>query len=144
MRRLYSIASDDCLRSCVASLLEVPCEKVPIFSTSGGGEKQHASAQRWLERNYGVTMAVLLIPPGMKISDLFSIHFRPIRFIACVPTGDEHHAVVAGCYGNRLRVIHDPSELGRIDLRLATDVRFIVPVFKRGIQCRLPQSKQPA
>ncbi len=145
MKRAFSIAEDDCLRSCLASLLAVPCESIPVLGKGGGGEKQHADYQRWLERNYGVTLTILLIPPDTKISDIVSNHSRPIRFIATVPAGGgEYHAVVAACYGDRLRVVHDPSELGRINLRLATDIRFIVPVFKQGIPCRLPnQTPKP-
>lgn len=145
MRRFRQLTPDDCFRSCVASLLEIPCESVPLFTANKGGDHQCATAQRWLERTYGLTMATILVPPGIKLSALLAEHSRPARFIAVVPVngGRDWHAVLAACYGDRLRKIHDPGGHRRIRLALANEIRLILPVFKRGIPWR-PQKSTAA
>jgi hypothetical protein len=138
MKRLRQLKSDDCLRSCVASLLEIPCADVPLFTANKGGEHQCAVAQRWLERTYGLTMATILVPHGARLSALLTPHDRPVRFIAVVPVngGKDWHAVCAAVYGERLRVIHDPGGWGRIRLSLANEIRLLLPVWKRGTKWR--------
>jgi hypothetical protein len=135
MKRTHQSGPDDCFAACIASLLELPRDAVPTF-TSRSGEAQTASAARWLERKHGMTLATIFVPDGLKLADVLANHAVPTRFIAVVPVGGgEWHACVCGAYpGERLRVLHDPSpeKWPRLRLSLANEIRFLVPKFTKG------------
>ncbi len=135
MKKTHQTGPDDCFSACIASLLELPREKVPTF-TSKSGEAQTASAARWLARKHGMTLVTIFCPEGLKPSDIFANHAVPARFIAVVPVGGgEWHAIVCGAFpGERLRILHDPSpeRWPRLHLRLANEIRFLVPLFRKG------------
>lgn len=138
MRRVRQGGGDDCFACCVASMLELDRKDVPSFMRGPSHLDQADKAQHWLERNFGLTMATILVPHDKRLSDVLPSADRPWRFIAVVPVngGKDWHAVVAEAKGERARVIHDPAGWGRIRLRLANEIRIILPVFKRGIPWR--------
>lgn len=138
MRRIRSTGDSDCFSSCLASLLEVDRDEIPNFySARCTGEDMHRRAQRWLEKTRGLTLAAIQIPADKKMADVLMSQPRPVRFLAVLWVEDSWHAVVAGAYGTRVRMLHDPSGLGSIKLKSAINLYFVVPTHKRGQKCRM-------
>jgi hypothetical protein len=133
VRKIRSIGDSDCFCSALASLLECDRADIPNFySPKCTGDDMHRRAQKWLEKTRGLTLVGVKVPPDMKMADVLLDHPRPVRFLAVVWAGDCWHAVVAGMYGTRIRMLHDPSDLGRIKLKTAANLYFVVPTHGRG------------
>lgn len=105
----------DCMRACVASIMEMQAEDVPHFAMDGcDGTTQLERVRRFL-RPMGLTLCVFLFPGEESRSDVLAYmgQVNPnATYILCgalaspsegVPGGD--HAVVA----QGKRIAHDPS-----------------------------------
>jgi hypothetical protein len=129
----------DCFSACLASLLEVPLETVPVFWKKNiSTEVFYGRAQCWLSETQGLTLATIVRPNGVPLRNLFSPWWIPSRFIATVPVPGDFHSVVVALYGSGLRVVHNPGLWSKNYLREANDFSFLVPTFKKGSQCSRP------
>lgn len=99
----------DCLRACVASLLEQEPDQVPHFAKNGDGDEQHALLIDYLAKRQ---MVASVIPFGgemtlgevcRKVVDAYG----SLKFILmCSTIRDVNHAVIC----SNGRVLHDPAK----------------------------------
>lgn len=130
MRHVMQRRATDCFAACVASLIGADIEHVPNFyPRAKGGDAMHRQMQKWLARNHGLTLVTLTRSKEDKTFAAQLVDAAvPARFIATVPVVGGWHCVVAGLYGSRLRLIHDPGNQARIPLSKAETVSFLVPL----------------
>lgn len=104
-QEVFCSENGDCFRACVASILELKLEEVPMFK--GGCQRQYSD---WLNKYYGIIVRTFSVEDedfhetapwfydevGYQILTVKSQRFLGV-----------HHAVV----GQGLRIIHDPSNM---------------------------------
>ncbi len=128
MRRIRQRASNDCFSACVASLLGLELKAVPnLYQISATGDDMYCRMQRWLRRHHGMSLVTIIRPERTSLRELLARTSVTARFIASVPViGGDWHAVVAGVRGKRVRLLHDPGDHPRINLRHAADISFLI------------------
>lgn len=129
MHKVYTAGDDDCLRACVASLLEKPLESIPNFAVRSG----HA----WFEDLYiwclRERIGMILIHPKDLLCSLFFNLLCIMVF--SVPGMDDAHAVIGRCervetknneWKSVTNIEHDPNKDG-ITLGTLEGMIFLVP-----------------
>ncbi len=112
MRPVYKTREDDCLSACIATLLDIPCEDVPVFRTDSNSE-QMKSCQRWLRKRGYSLVEVDLPKRGKRDASKWPWQCQdvPIYVILTISWagGQFTHAVVGRLHKNRITVVHDPE-----------------------------------
>ena len=97
----------DCLRACIASLLEQPCEAVPHYMNFDDWRERLSG---WLEEERG--LALLEFDLTKPLDGVYPVTERTYVIVAGATRRhpDRLHAVVARTYGGGLRwqYVHDP------------------------------------
>ena len=87
----------NCFQACLASVLEIPLDKVPDFCSMYSEDNWHSEVQDWLMRFYGMSMLCVKCPVGNVL--------RGLTFIAAgLSERFVEHAVIM----RDGKVIHDP------------------------------------
>lgn len=101
----------DCLRACIATVMDMDAEQVPHFADMGATANETlASARRWLASR-GLTIATFAMPGDEPLASLLEWmeQMNPtvtwLLFGATGVSGDGLHVNV--CQGGR--VVHDPG-----------------------------------
>lgn len=101
----------DCLRACIATVMDLPAERVPHFADLGAtAEESLASTRRFLA-DYGLTIATFAFPGSEPLASLMEWMegMNPtvtwLLFGSTNVSGDGLHVNV--CQGGR--VVHDPA-----------------------------------
>lgn len=132
MRRVQQQSHDDCLASCLASLLDLPLSVVPVFKRAKDGDHQLHLSQKWLS---GLGYTLLDIPMGRK-----SKRSKWKRMAVATPailivksTKHFNHAIIGTIDSGGINIIFDPSVNGDTssDYEIVS-VMFLVPGIKPG------------
>lgn len=95
----------DCVRACVASLMEMQCENVPHFYRDGNGEKAFDRMRIWLSTHKRIP-AYFPLPEHMTLEQV--CHAASIYdtdcMLFCSNRGGDHCVII-----NRDGVAHDPN-----------------------------------
>lgn len=115
MHRVYQVGRFDCLRACLASLLELSLDEVPdLWSRPRSAAAQLATAQRFAKR-HGYALLEIDARRGRPWARLAV----PVLAIATVDLpAVGWHAVIVRAAGRRLRLVHDPDPGGARGRRL--------------------------
>lgn len=104
----------DCLRACIATVMDLDTEQVPHFADMAAtGQEALASARRWLASR-GFTVACFALPGSEPLADVlvYMEEMNPtvtwLLFGSTAPLGTPPTNLhVSVCQGGR--VVHDPS-----------------------------------
>ena len=105
----------DCLRACVATVMDLPSEQVPHFADAGASADDALShARRWLGER-GLTVACFAFPGSESLSDVLEFMDRMNPTVTWLLFGSTTHPDVREpasdhvnvCQGGR--VVHDPA-----------------------------------
>jgi hypothetical protein len=97
----------DCVRACIASILELPSEDVPHFYNTPDTTRCQVSMQRWLAKR-GLIIATVPLPGDMSKIEMFAYmdeHFNFYHYMLWCSSGGGDHAVC--CLNDR--VTHNPA-----------------------------------
>lgn len=97
----------DCVRACVASILEADAEDVPHFYADGNGEYAFDRLRDYL-RSHGLIPAYFPIPGDQTLEQalgFMNVNYPETEYLLfCADRGGDH--CVAGCGGE---IIHNPA-----------------------------------
>lgn len=95
----------DCVRACVSSILETPCEAVPHFYDDGNGELAFDRMRVWLA-GYGRIPAYYPLPGEMSLDEVLreASMYKTEFMLFCSNAGGDH--CVIGADG---KIAHDPA-----------------------------------
>lgn len=105
----------DCLRACIATVMDMPPEQVPHFADLGAtGQEALASARRWLA-GHGLTIATFALPGSEPLSEVMDFMEQTNPTVTWLLFGSTTHPDVLEaaslhvnvCQGGR--VVHDPA-----------------------------------
>jgi hypothetical protein len=101
------LTKDDCVRACIASILEIDAADVPHFYDQEDTVACQLRMQEWL-RERGLIIAIVPLPGSMTqdemfqyMSDNYTFHY----FMLWCNSGDGDHAVV----GINDKMAHNPA-----------------------------------
>lgn len=100
----------DCLRACLASILNLPCERVPHYMTLDDWRARYNS---WLEQEHGLSLLEMNYENGL--GGVYPLPARTYLIVAGHTSRhpDRLHAVVAQTFGDYTwRYVHDPHPDG--------------------------------
>lgn len=106
---VFEDGKGDCLRACVASILELPIEAVPNFAAD---DSYTSGAIKFVEARGGIVLRVDFTGDGYDYHQYFSCPNQPA--IICgksprsTPEKRKSHAVVGRANGWGFRIDHDP------------------------------------
>lgn len=107
MQTLFGDKKGNCFPACIASILEVPLDRVPNFCVDFPNSWSQ-EANRWLARNHKLGLATVQVPEGTSYDDLMLPRDCHHIITAKSPRGDFNHCVV----GMNGIIIHDPHPSG--------------------------------
>ena len=100
----------DCVRACLASMLELESSEVPHFFADYSEEdvqRQNREMQEWFAER-GLTLAFLGLPGGWSQTRFFEYmrkHYKDREYMLWADFGSGDHAVV--CQGGE--IVHNPA-----------------------------------
>lgn len=97
----------DCVRACVASILELPAEEVQHFYADGDPFNGQFQLQNWLAGR-GKTAAIVAMPGHWTLLDVHEHMYEWYRdrdYILWCTSGGGNHAVV----GRNMEITHNPA-----------------------------------
>lgn len=123
----------DCLRACVASLVEETLEDVPHFAevadTAADPAQWWWELTAWVDRRFGDRMEIVCIKPEFPVYDTPREEMWPQHVIATGPSprGDFNHCVLVDAWTGEM--VHDPHPSGA---GLAGEVLDLLALSARG------------
>ncbi len=93
-----SYKDGDCLRACIASVLELPLGDVPDYSRGDMGDRY----AKWLGR-FNLTLMTVALRPDVSLPDCYHLVEGPSR------NGKDVHVAV----GRNGEIVHDPDPTSR-------------------------------
>ena len=96
----------DCLRACVASILELPSADVPHFYRDGCDNVQADAELRGFLNTQGLGLVTLMHPAPSSIEDVQELVHNTAPGVPYILFGHEHCVV---CHGDK---IHNPNWAG--------------------------------
>ena len=111
-QQIFISGKGDCVRACVASVLELRLEDLPNFREQEGGEITAIAANKWLAAN-GLQFQLLAIKWCEEWQDYLSSYFvSAMECLFAVPSQmfpGNFHAVVGTLENGIPKIIHDPN-----------------------------------
>lgn len=115
--------SNDCLRACLASILEIALDQVPQVPCN---EEQVYLLNDWLKKEHGV----FIITVAFKSESLPEFIMNDSYMIAAVPSPSGHHAVVT----MNGEIVHDPiKDNVKIDPDSIVAFDMLVKLFPKSL-----------
>ena len=112
----------DCFRACIASLLEMPAEKVPHFYEPGGAAALRRTND-WLAQ-FGYAYAEVA---SNQLIGWDREYLGNFIAVGPSPRGDFLHAVIGNGGGQNWEIVHDPHP-SRDGIESLTRIGFIVAI----------------
>lgn len=123
----------DCIRACLASLFELPLERVPDF-TNMREDPDSAYPVEYLERQaWCKDQGYAFVEVELKHLRWSALPFSPFVIFLGIHTSGERHAIVGRCEDNLFIPVYDPLEPEGLDVIPFQDgkilsIAFLVPL----------------
>jgi len=105
----------DCLRACVATIMDLDAEDVPHFADLGAtADEAIASARRWLG-DRGLTVACFAFPGDLALSEVLEYMGQTNPTVTWLLFGSTGHPDMIGSGGDHVnvcqggKIVHDPA-----------------------------------
>lgn len=90
----------DCYRTCVACILELPVESVPIYH----GPEQSFLTSNWLEERFGLSIRGVTVSEGLDPR-----YFGDVGYTILTVPSLRYEGVLHAVVGHTGKIVHDPA-----------------------------------